>query len=714
MENMVTPDPNSKVQDLFGPSEETKPSTIVAEPAGISEQVLSLLAAHIRNTVNSYQFEKALVQQEIERCKLQARSEYDEVTVNNYSKTGIGCTDYQPLTEAKINVAHAMLFDIVYQAGDRPWMIEPTSEPDLPEKIYAEITKLSIEEMQRWEAEGIQFHAADAYQLGNDMRHDYAALVNDEAKKRAEAMQKKMDDQLEEGGFWQVVEGVAKDFCTYPACFMRATVRKERTARFCGGKLVEEDKDLIQWERVSPFHAYPSRNNKDLNRDSLFMKVSYNRAEIYSLRDTPGYNSSKIDEALTEFGGAGLVEKDATVTDNVEASRYDDSDMEYTGTVSSGVIEGYEYWGNVPGKMLKDWGMTEDFTDLAEYAIHAILIGNYIIFAELNTNALNRKQFYTASYENDLDSVWGGSLPRKVRSAQNGLNSARRALITNMALTSGPLSIIDVDALDSSIDPLDLFPLKSFLYHGSDRVAGNKSPVEFYQPSANLNQLLPVMDKFLKEADDFSGLPRYSQGDAAGAQTGAAGTATGLSMLMNAQSKTFKKVIANFDCGIIQKPLEDLYYRNLADPEIPDETKGDMRIVTRGVLGMSIKEQTMMRQQELLTMILGSEVLMGMIEPKGLVKLMREVVKNYDIAPEQLLPNDTKLEEMENQAQQNEALSGYVELLKTSFDSGIIDEDQLKMMFQMLNGGGQGIMNAPPAPEQEQAPQAIEENPNNV
>ena len=667
-------------------------SKILSNLGGISEHSRGMLADHILTVVREYQSEKSIIQQELDNCRLQSRSEYSDTELSNYSKTGIGCTDYQPLTESKINVAQAMLFDIIYQAGERAWMIEPTPEPDLPEEIYKEISNKSMELFQQWQAEGAQVHESDMYQLGNDMRHELSILLDEEARQRADNMQKKMDDQLAEGGFWKAIEKVSRDFCTYPACFMRTATRKERVARFIKGKFEEEDKDILQWERVSPFHVYPSRNNKDLDRDSLFMKVSYSRAELYSLRTTPGYDEKKIEEALSEYGPSGLVEKDPSVSDNVEIDRYEDSDKENTGTISSGVIEGFEYWGNVPGKMLKEWGMTEQLEDLAEYAIHSILIGNYIVFAELNTNALNRKLFYTSSYEDDLDSVWGGSLPRKIRSSQKGLNSARRSLITNMALMSGPQVIVNKNAIEPGDDPSEIYPLKIWYYDGADDMGGSKKPVEFYQPNANLDQIMPVIEKFMKEADDFSGLPRYSQGDSAGAKDGAAGTATGLSMLMNAQSKTFKKVIANFDNGIIKKSLEDLYYKNLADPEINDDTKGDMRIVTRGVLGMSLQEQVQLRRHEFLQMVLGSEILMNIIKPDGLVKLLREVVKTLDMPAELLKPSDSKLEQMEKQAEQNNVLKEAVQIIQSSAQSGIISPEQYQTIVQMISSGGQGMM----------------------
>ena len=681
----------------------------VVEVGGVSELVINQLGSHIRSVVDEYETDKSNINEELETCKRQARSEYSATEIANYKKAGVGCTDYQPLTENKINVAHSLLFDVISQGGGRAWMLEPTPEPDLPEDAIAEITNKSMEMLQGWINEGLQIRVEDAYQLGKDMRQEMRNLLDKEAKQKAERMQLKMDDQIAEGGFWDAIESVAKDFCTYPASFLRAAERMERRARFEKGKLEEKDEVIIQWERVSPFNVLPSRNTKKLDDDSLVMKVSYSRAELDSLKSTDGYDADKIDLALTNYGRSGLVERALNDSDNVEASRYDDSDKEQTGYISGGIIEGYEYWGSCPGIMLKEWGMKKEIEDNAEYAIHAILIGDYIIFAQLNTNPMQRKLFYTASYEEDPDSIWGGSLPRKMRSPQRGINSARRSLSNNMALCSGPQVIVDINTLAPGCNPTEVYPFKTWLTDSSgNALYGTKSkPVDFFQPDANLNQIMPVMEQFRKEADDFSGLPRYTQGDSEGAMVGAAKTATGLSMLMNAQSKTFKKVIANFDKGFIKKPLEDLYYKNLVDPEIDDDAKGDMRIVTKGILGMSLHEQLQLRRQEFLQMVLSSEVLMEIVKPEGLVKLLREVVKTLDMTEESMLPTDSKLEQMEQGVEQNKAMNGVVELLKASVENGLISQEQFQMIISLLTDGGQGMMQQrQQLPEnQEQAPQ---------
>jgi len=672
---------------------------------GASEMVLSQLGAHIRSLVREYTDSKSLVMQELDTCRRQARSEYSDSEIKNYEATGIGCTDYQPLTEGKINVAQAMIFDVVYQASERTWMIEPTPIPDLDEDTVQNIAAAGEQHFQELMAEGLVPHTTDMAQFGKDMETEMRMAINKEAKKKAERMQKIMDDQLAEGGFWDAVNHTSKDFCTYPAAFMRAVLRQERVARFIDGELTEEDKPILQWERVSPFNVYPSRNNKKLDHDSLFMKVSFSRAELFALADTEGYSRKKVIKALSDYGDSGLVERDPTLQDNVESDRYDPIDKQETGAITAGVIDGFEYWGNNSVKSLRSWGMKgipKDAEDTAEYAIHAILIGDYIIFAQLNTNPLQRKLFYSASYEDDPDSVWGGSLPKKIRSAQRGMNSTRRAMITNLALASGPQVTVDDDIMDATCDTSDIFPLKVWHWRSGDNRSSNSKPVDFFQPSSNIQELIPAMNRFAQESDEYSGIPRYTQGNSEGANIGAAKTATGLSMLMNAQSKTFKKVIANFDTGFIKKSLEDLYYRNMKDPAIDDEAKGDMRIVTKGILGMSLHEQLQLRRQEFLQMVLSNETLLGTIGQGGLVKLLREVVKTLDMQGEMILPNDSQLEQIKEQAELQDAMQGVFGMLELSVQQGIISEDQFRGIAQLISSGGQEIQNQ--APRQPQAP----------
>jgi hypothetical protein len=658
-------------------------ATLVPD-GGVNAQTLDGLSSYIFKVIQEYGNARTEITRELEACKRQAHNKYSAEELAVIAKTG-GCSDFQPLTKQKINAATAWLSDIYSQAGEQCWTLEPTPEPDLPEESVEQITQLAMEHYYEMQSDGLVLSEVDVYQFARDMRQELINLTDAEARRKTDRMRRKMEDQLEEGGFWNQFERIIKDFCTYPAAFMRAVERMERRIRVAGGNLEEKDEIILQWERVSPFNVFPSPHAQSIDDGSLLEKVRFSRAELDSLKNSPGYNEEKISEALGLYGRSGRL------TDNISSdhselhSQFSQNSTIYAGDTTEGIIEGYEFWGNVPGRMLLEWGMESTLDDTAEYAIHAIIIDKIVIFAEINSNPLNSKFYYSASYDADIDSIWGESLPEKLRSPQKGINSTRRAMSNNLAISSGPQVMIDSSSIDPSCDPTKVFPWKVWAYDGS-KARGSGQPVGFYQPSANLEQILPVLARFDNEADEYSGVPRYIQGSAEGARSGAARTATGLSMLMNASQRTFKKAVINLDRGILEEVLKDLYYRNMQDPQVSDDCKGDMRIVTRGVLGMSMKEQMQIRRQEFLQLVLSSQTLQKIIKEDGLIKLLREVIKTLDMPAGSLVPNDSTLERLHDEASQSEKSSFLAQAIQGAMTSGVIDQTQAQQMLMLATG----------------------------
>jgi hypothetical protein len=104
---------------------------------------------------------------------------------------------------------------------------------------------------------------------------------------------------------------------------------------------------------------------------------------------------------------------------------------------------------------------------------------------------------------------------------------------------------------------------------------------------SHLNELFQLVQLFETNSDEVTAIPRYMTGE--NATAGAAGTASGMSMLMGAANIVIKDLITSWDEGITRPFLQALYRWNMQfhhDPSI----KGDFDVKARGTASLVAKE----------------------------------------------------------------------------------------------------------------------------
>ena len=91
--------------------------------------------------------------------------------------------------------------------ADKPWAIAATPEPDLPEVMQSLEANLSQQIMQSMQSTGQMPSEEELRQVALSMKDQTMHLVKEEAEERVERMERRMEDQLLEGG---VVSGVQR------------------------------------------------------------------------------------------------------------------------------------------------------------------------------------------------------------------------------------------------------------------------------------------------------------------------------------------------------------------------------------------------------------------------------------------------------------------------------------------------------------------------
>lgn len=574
------------------------------------------------------------------------RGEYDPDRAAAIAEAG-GSDVYGMLTSVKCRAAGSWIRDVMLGSGsEKPWTLRPTPVPDLPPDVAERVVQAVIEPLRQ------QFVAAqknvvgmdgqpvkpptdaDALTMMSSARDQAIEELREQARVRVERMEKKMEDQLVEGGFLKAMAQFIDDITTFPAAILKGPVIRKRPKLVWQGDTVKVQQVLaMEFERVDPFNAYPSPGSSGFNDGFFIERHRLSRADLEALIGVEGYNDSVIRTVLHQYRNNGLREWLA----NDMAVYSAQGKVLAAMTNPDGLIDALQYWGSVPGQQLVDWGMDrKKVPDVTrEYEVEAWVIHNWCIKITLNPDPLHRKPYYKACYEELPGSFWGNSVADLVRDSQTVVNASLRAIVNNMGMASGPQVVVNVERLPQGEDVTKIVPWKIWQVTNDPTGSGGaiNQPVTFFQPESRIGELMAVAEKFSALADEYSGIPRYLTGDTTG---GAGRTASGLSMLITNAGKSIKQVISNIDVGVLTPMLEKLYYHNMRYSEDPD-LKGDCAIVARGATSLVAKESAQVRRNEFL-MTTNNPVDLQIVGVEGRAAVLRETAKGLDMDTDKVVP----------------------------------------------------------------------------
>jgi hypothetical protein len=394
-----------------------------------------------------------------------------------------------------------------------------------------------------------------------------------------------------------------------------------------------QDAYRFEWERVDPFNIYPAPDATTVDDGYLIERHRLSRADLVALRGVEGYSTSAINAVLDEYGKGGLYEWLSADSEKRDAEGKPPAMSENP----SELIDALQFWGSVQGKMLIDWGVSEEEVEdpLAEYHIEAWLIGRWVIKAVVNPDPLHRKPYYKASWEQIPGAFWGNSIP-DLLCRHAGWCAMRRPVPLSTTCRWHPDRRSFMTSRSSRVgeDLTQMYPWK--IWQVKDNGAGTTTqPISFFQPTSNAAELMGIYEKFATLADEYTGIPRYMTGDA---NVGGAGrTASGMSMLMSNAGKTIKNVVSTVD-RVMKPAIERLYFYNmlyLDDPEL----KGDVSIHAEGANALVLKQQQQQRQNEFLNLVSTNPLLAQIVGNEGMAQILREIIKQIGFDSDDIVPS---------------------------------------------------------------------------
>lgn len=576
------------------------------------------------------------------------RGEYDPQELERIRKQG-GSEIYMMIGSTKCRAAASWLRDVVVAVRDeKPWTLMPTPMPTMPPDLVEQVKQQATQMLSQYiMATGQVPDQAMLRNVLSQMRDEFMVQLRDEAAKKAERMEHKMEDQLLEGGFLAAINDFIDDVTTFPTAFIAGPViRRKPKLQWrvdeATGKWGPDFQEMLveEWERVSPFDIYPHPAMTNINDPlPLIRRHRLSRSQLTELIGVDGYDDAAIRAVIEDYGRGGL--REWLMVDTSKA-QVEGRNSVYAMMNTEGTIDAIQMFGPVSGTMLREWGLDEtEVPDRAkEYHAEVWVIGQWVIKATLNYDPLGRKPLYGSSYEKVPGVFWGNSVVDLCMDSQKMCNSAARSLANNMGIASGPQAFVNVDRLPPGEDVTEMYPWKIW-QTTSDPMGSTADPVKFFQPTSNAQELMTIFQQFSVRADEDTGIPRYMTGESPSG--GAGRTASGLSMLLGNASKTIKQVVANVDLDIIKPILERLYDHNMqfADDE---ELKGDVQVVARGATSIMLKESAQVRRNEFLQIVAQNPVLGQIVGMEGMATLLREAAKTLDMPNvDKIVPNVDKL-----------------------------------------------------------------------
>lgn len=599
-------------------------------------------------------------------------------------------------TRVKIKTTDSRVADLLFPAGtEKNWTIDTTPVPSVSREQRAEIAR-SLAQMSQ--GQRVPQEVVDK-------------AVLEIARESAKKMSKVIEDQLVEARYKEVSIKTIHSCHLYGTGVMKGPLveRKIRT-RFVqeGNSWVAKSETYVVpfVDYVPIWRFYPDMSASEVDQCRyVYERHQMTKADMVGLSRRKSFNSQRIIDYV-RVHPQGQIQL-----------RYFDNELRIIGErnatqgAKAGTYEVLERWGWVDGQDLLDTGIKipEDRVHETFFANIWLLPNGEIIKAVLQPINGVTWPYHLYYFDKDETSIFGEGLSTVMRDDQTMLNASTRLMLDNAAITAGPQLEITPSLL-ASMDKVDeVVPWKVWLRNTQ---SPGQPAVRAIELPSRLNELGALADRFDRNADEVTAIPRYMTGE--NATNGAAGTSSGLSMLMGAANIVIKDLVTSWDEGITRPFLTALYRWNMQFHR-DNAIKGDFDVKARGTASLVAKEVRTRQLNEFAALTSNPEDAPFIKRHK--LNLLRaeanelsDVVKTEDEVKQEQESQQAKVMmamQMELQASQLAELKGKVSILAAQAAKAMADVELIKAktvevrastVYSALQAGGVATSNPTIAP----------------
>lgn len=572
------------------------------------------------------------------------RGKYDDEELAKFA----GISVYRGLTGMLVRSAFSWLKDAYFNAQDRPWVISPTPTPDLPEEIKAQLDEaISVQIQEALMNMGGDVNQFESSSVMSEFRNTASQMAYEAAEERTNAMTRLIEDQLTEADWKDVFKMFLLHVCVFPSAILKGpVVRRKKVPVWNGNQYTFKTEPRYYFETVHPMNFYPSPDSTNAQDGEFVIELlPMSRARLIEAKGMKNFSKEAINLLIEEADHQYSRQASLQVDDS------DMTDLDGVGrntTKTDGyVFDVYVYNGRVSGEYVlefleqedkiddakdkfgteiqTDWGAIDPYED---YEIEAWVSNGITIMMRMNASKpIPYRPYYTTACFKVPDSIWGECVPMVVADLQDEVNTAARARVYNMGMSSGPIIEADVSRFQDNEVPEQIMPWMVYPVQSNGVQGNNSAPALRFNNIPNASgDLTSVMEEAWDKAHRISGIPPYMYGD----DRGAAPTLGAFSLQYAGATKGIKTIISNIDEDVIEKAIQQMYYYNMHYSK-DEGIKADAQVKVRGAAGLIAQEQRQARPLELLN-ALGP--ILAQMQPETALALAREtlVESGYDPA----------------------------------------------------------------------------------
>lgn len=570
----------------------------------------------------------------------------DDATRNTFSK---GKTTTDGLTETKrkaqtrstvflkitrpyCDAASARVADMLLPTDDRNWAIRPTPIP-----FFADLMKddRPIDEVvQQGVSQPTPIMGAINEQQPEPQKMPTVAEVAkekmDAATEKSDAAQLQIDDWLVECRYHAEVRKVIEACSRIGTGVLKGpTPNKKRRRSVSQG---EDGKWIIEMvsetnpvsKEVSAWNLYPDPACGDnIHNGSYVFEVDDITCRGLTQLKGQGYIDEMIDLCVEEGP--------TSVIDGTRKNKVDQK------TAEKDLFQIWYFHGQVSSKEMEAAGCRCDGKK-SYYPCIVTMVNDHIIKVSMSPLDSGEFPYDVMVWQSRTDHWAGVGVSRQMRECQKGANAAIRNIMDNAGLGAGPQIIVDRSKIVPANGRWEMVPRKVWwTKEGADQVDVTKAFMFVTVPML-LNELMPILQFWLKEAEDVTGLPMLLQG-----QQGKAPDTVGVTQIINNNGSTVLRRIARIFDDRLTEPHIGRYYEYLLLHGKNQNAKGDFVIDARG--SSALVERDLQAQQLMQMVGLSLNTAYG-LDPELIIM---EVLKSFRFDTKRLVLSDEKKQKMAQQ-----------------------------------------------------------------
>lgn len=553
-------------------------------------------------------------------------------------------TAFVNITQPYVDLVSSREFDMLFPVDDKPFALEPTPIP--------EIKKLT--------------DSQEMMPDGNMTEGDAAKAYLKEAKDKAEAAETQIWDWLAESNWHtegrklihqknMLGTGVIKG--PFPDQKRRREVIKDE---FKGLSLKISQKVQPMSKKIDVWNLYPDPAcGCDIHNGSyIWEKDRISGKQLRELKGA-GYIDSEIVEILKEGPGKIYLTDDTRRNKNTQF--YDNLDM-YEIWYYHGYATGDDLMAANCECPLDEAGNRADGMDVC-----IIMVNDRVIKASQASLNSGKFPYDVFVYQERFDYWAGIGVARQVRTAQNVVNSATRAMLDNAGISAGPQIIYRSGIVRPADGVLQITPHKIWYVDEDATIQDVRDVFMSIIIPNNQQHMEAIIRLALEFAERATSMPLLLQG-----QQGAATETVGGMQILQTNSNTVLRRTAKLFDDVLERHI-DSYYEWLMQYSDDDRQKGDFNILVKG--SSALYERDAQNQAILQLVQLAADPAFELSKPR----LMIEILKSNKISPDRVTLTDEEKKALQEQPPPKDPALQIAEL-KSQAD---IEREKLKQSSDM-------------------------------